>query len=693
MFTYNGDDNYNPNTVGATVSQTVDEASTGTSLTSTTLTSVSGQSVSFTVWVNSDAPGAGVPTGEVTLTDTTTDTTYGPLTLANGSATFTMSGLGVGSHSFTANYLGDDVAGYLASTSNIQVQTVATADTTINVSSTANPGTSGTSVTLTAVVKANAPGSGTPGGMLEYTIDGVTTSANLVDGVATIVLSDLPAGTLPIAFSYGGDPDFNAATANFTEVMGTSAATATLTPSSTSVAYGQAGTYVVTLTGIDGLAPTGTVQLDVAGAFYAQAYLVAGEGAVSTASFSVNGLVPATYTLQAIYGGDSSYQSAQSATASLTVAAATTQVTGFASSVAATTPGTPVSLSAQVSVTDGAGTPTGMMLFEDVTDPSNPIVLGRVNLLNGQAILNNVSFPSTGTRDLLAIYQPQGPDFAGSSASTSVVVNVVSTNLQLITPTIAYSQSSVTLTAMVGGAGSVTTGTIDFYDNGNLVGSVPLNGSNVATLSLTDLPQGNNAFTATYTDSTGATYGSSTSGVTMTSVVPNPLTPITVATTITVTPIYLPPPSSVPANLGGRNTRLKFQVQLVNPIPNVPTPTGTVTVYANGKPIGTYNLNADGTATIVLHGKAAYNKSIVVTYNGNIQGITTYAPSSSTPFLADKAYFYGNSPENSSSSHVKRGVHPAGPAKFSHGGHKTRVQGFSVHHTTKVHFPRHHKLS
>ena len=155
-------------------------------------------------------------------------------------------------------------------------------------------------------------------------------------------------------------------------------------------------------------------------------------------------------------------------------------------------------------------------------------------------------------------------------------------------------------------------------------GTAPVNANGLAAPSVTDLSSGNNVFTATYTDASGGSHGSSTSGPGTISVVPNPLTPVTAATTITITPIYLPLPSTVPASLGGRNTRLRFAVGMVNPIPGIPMPTGTVTVYADGKPIGTYNLDVAGTVTIVLYGKVAFNRTIVVKYNGGIQGITTY---------------------------------------------------------------------
>ena len=96
----------------AWMTQTVSKASTVATLTSSASTSVFGQPVTFTVAVAAVAPGAGIPTGKVTLMDGGTVLWSGLLNYA-GEATFTASALSVGSHSITVSYAG--VANYAAS--------------------------------------------------------------------------------------------------------------------------------------------------------------------------------------------------------------------------------------------------------------------------------------------------------------------------------------------------------------------------------------------------------------------------------------------------------------------------------------------------------------------------------------------------------------------------------------------------
>ena len=98
-FTYSGDDNDSGST-SAVVTQTVNPVSTVTVLSSSTGTSVFGQSVTFTASVTPNTA-----TGTVTFKDGSK--TLGTATLSGGSATFSINSLAVGSHSITAVYSGD----------------------------------------------------------------------------------------------------------------------------------------------------------------------------------------------------------------------------------------------------------------------------------------------------------------------------------------------------------------------------------------------------------------------------------------------------------------------------------------------------------------------------------------------------------------------------------------------------------
>jgi hypothetical protein len=117
--TYAGDGDFTGST-SAAVTETVNKASTVTSLVSSSNPSVPGQPVTFTATLSAVAPGAGTPTGTVTFKDGAT--MLGTATLAGGTAAFTTSALLEGSHSITASYGGD--GSFLASTSGVLPQLV-----------------------------------------------------------------------------------------------------------------------------------------------------------------------------------------------------------------------------------------------------------------------------------------------------------------------------------------------------------------------------------------------------------------------------------------------------------------------------------------------------------------------------------------------------------------------------------------
>src|SRR5205085_611058 len=153
---YAGDANFNTNTSPIVV-QTVNQAATSTSLTSSVNPSAHGQSVTFTATVNAMAPGAGTRTGTVTFKDGATVLGTGAVN-ASGVATFSTSSPSPARHTTAPDYTGD--ANFNASTSAGIVQTVNQAATSSVVASSLNPSLHGQSVMFTATVSATAPGAG-----------------------------------------------------------------------------------------------------------------------------------------------------------------------------------------------------------------------------------------------------------------------------------------------------------------------------------------------------------------------------------------------------------------------------------------------------------------------------------------------------------------------------------------------------
>ena len=185
--------------------------STTTVVTATPDPSLFGQNVTFTVQVTTGT-GTGALTGTVSITDTfggaTTTLATGLALNATGAATFQTALLAVGGHSIVANYSSDAGHGASNSTDNgvSPWSQVVEEQTTIALTSSANPSQVGQSVTFTATVTAPNGGGVQPDGTMSF-LDGTTTLADvpLTGGVATFTTAALAAGAHPITAIYSGD--------------------------------------------------------------------------------------------------------------------------------------------------------------------------------------------------------------------------------------------------------------------------------------------------------------------------------------------------------------------------------------------------------------------------------------------------------------------------------------------------------
>jgi len=198
---YSGDTNFASST-GSLPTQTVNQASSSTAVTSNDNPSVFGQSVTFTATVI-----PGTATGTVQFKDGGNNLGF-PVTLSGGSAIFTTPSLSVGVHSITAVYSGD--TNFTGGTGSLPTQTVNQASTSTTVTSNNNPSVFGQSVIFTATVSAVTPGSGTPTGTVQFK-DGASnlgTGTLDVTGHATLTTSSLSVGAHSITAQYSGDGSF-----------------------------------------------------------------------------------------------------------------------------------------------------------------------------------------------------------------------------------------------------------------------------------------------------------------------------------------------------------------------------------------------------------------------------------------------------------------------------------------------------
>lgn len=194
------------NSSGNAPAQVVNKAATATAVSSSSNPSVYSQPVTFTATVTATAPGSGVPTGTVTFKNGSSTLGTGTLN-GSGQATLTTSTLAVGASSITAVY--GSSTSFSTSTSPVLTQTVNQDNTTSTVTSSRNPSRHKQSVTFTATVVANAPGTATPTGTVTF-MDGTNTlqSGSLSSGKATYTTSNLSTGTHQITVVYGGSSSF-----------------------------------------------------------------------------------------------------------------------------------------------------------------------------------------------------------------------------------------------------------------------------------------------------------------------------------------------------------------------------------------------------------------------------------------------------------------------------------------------------
>ena len=208
--------------------------------------------------------------------------------LPSGSATLSVTSLGVGAHMITAHYSGD--ANYATDTSTGIAVTVSQASSATAITSSANPSFAGQSVTLTASVTGTGP---TPTGNVIFTSGSTTLgTVALNGGTAAYTTTSLTSpGTQTITATYSGDANTQASSGTINQVID---AAFTPTPGSgggatLTVKSGQAVTTPISVTGAAGF--SGQVALACSG-------LPAGAACSFTpATVAVSGTTPASSSL------------------------------------------------------------------------------------------------------------------------------------------------------------------------------------------------------------------------------------------------------------------------------------------------------------------------------------------------------------------------------------------------------------
>jgi hypothetical protein len=199
----------------------VQAAATVTTVTASVPAPVCGQNVTFTATVSPQNPGGGTPTGTVQFQIDDVDA-GGAVSVRTSAgvttASFSTSILGIGTHTITARYGGDST--FTSSSGTLSGGAVVDkASTQTMVVTSFNPSLTGQTVTFTATVTVDAPGStavASPTGLVVFFDNGISIgqgnlhTAGLVT-VASFSTNGLTAGRHQITAAYmSGDANFNA---------------------------------------------------------------------------------------------------------------------------------------------------------------------------------------------------------------------------------------------------------------------------------------------------------------------------------------------------------------------------------------------------------------------------------------------------------------------------------------------------
>jgi hypothetical protein len=552
-------------------------------VTSSSLTSVHGQTVTFTATISATAPGAGTPTGTVVFLDGITPLSQA-LTLVNGTVSIDLSNLGVGSHDISIVYSGDvDFTGGSPHTPITQVVNKTTATATVG-----SAGTSvhGQSVTVTVNMGAASPGTGVPTGTVTFKSDGVAISGAiaLVNGAASFDVSSLGTGTHTLTVDYSGDATFTSGTGlgNGSQVVNQATANATVVVDSGTSSYHGSVTFTATMGAAQPGAgvPTGTVTFMDGQTSLGTVSLING-----MAQLTVSTLAVGDHSITVVYSGDSDFVAGDSTAASETVSKASTSV-GVISSGDSTF-GDSVTFTATVS--SGAGVGTGNVNFYD-----GETLLGSAAIDGSGVASLTTSALHAGSHNITVSYEGDGSYLSSDSDAITQVVGRATSSVLLETSadSIVYG-SNVVFTATVSTGAGDATGTVTFYDGEQALDTVNVvNG--VATLTTDGLASGDHQIVAVYGGDDDH-HGSQSSEVSQEVIKASSALSVSVQATSTY----------------GDTVTLTADATSIAGIPS-----GTVSFYDGEQLLGTVSLE-DGEATLEISSLGAGEHLLTATYGGD----------------------------------------------------------------------------
>jgi hypothetical protein len=248
-------------------------------------------------------------------------------------------------------------------------------------------------------------------------------------------------------------------------------------------------------------------------------------GAISSAVSSLPG---GSYSVTANYGGDGTFGASASPGVAVSIAPEPSTIAfgGFLegqsttpSSIVNTTYGGFLALQVAVAGASGLGTPTGTLNFTDTFNGSTSPLLSSTLNSQGNAVVQETQL-ALGSHKLNVAYSGDASFNAGSAGPVTVNIAQGPTQTIVFGPTGALPNSSVQVEAIVLPNGAIDpTGTVQFMDGSNKLGTPVTLTNLVAAFTTTQLAAGANVITAVY--SGDPNFLASTSGA-LTVIVGNP---------------------------------------------------------------------------------------------------------------------------------------------------------------------------
>ncbi|MGE0886656.1 MAG: beta strand repeat-containing protein [Blastocatellales bacterium] len=527
--TYNGDAEFNTS-VSAGVPHQVNKADTTATITADTPDpSVVGQPYAVTANVAVNAPGAGTPTGTITVSDGSQTCN---ITLPGTSCNLTSTT--AGAKTLTATYNGDANFNASPASAGVPHQVNKANTTTAITSDNPDPSVVGQTVTVNFTVTATAPGSGTPTGNVTVS-DGVNSCVGTV-AAGTCNLALVTAGARTLTATYAGDANYNgSASPGEPHTVNQAATTTAITndsPDPTVVGQPYTVTFSVTVNAPGTGTPTGTVTVSD-GSQTCMATLPA-------TTCNLTSTTAGAKNLTATYSGDSNFSGSVSATAPHTVNKANTTIGSLTDSPDPSVTGQAYTVGFTLSVVSpGAGTPTGTVTVNDGTGGTCTATL--------PATTCSLTSTTVGAKTLTFTYNGDA-NFNTSSNTAGHQVNKANTTTAITSdnpdPSAVGQSVTVNFTVTAAAPGSGTpTGNVTVSDGvDSCTGTVA-----AGTCNITLTTPGNRTLTASYAGD--ANFNSSTSAG----------EPHLVANPPALTKIFTP--SSIP--VGGTST-LQFTINNTN---------------------------------------------------------------------------------------------------------------------------------